>query len=72
MKLTTIWNGTDKPKPDKHRQHASWGQNIYPRAYSLDGETDANDELPDEFTNFLDEPEPPFRRHINMRHAYCS
>lgn len=71
--LATIWDGTAKPKDGKYKQDTTWGnKNTYPRSYSLDDETDANEELPDELSEFSDEPEPPLRHHITMRHAYYS
>lgn len=71
--LATIWNGTAKPRGKKRQLQAAWlVNNTYPRSYSLDDETDSDDELPDEMTTYADEPETPLRHHITLRYSHYS
>ncbi len=69
--LVALWDGNTKPKAGQRKKHILWGnKNTYPRSYTLDDETDTNEYLPDELSEPPDEPEPPLRHHIGMRHAY--
>lgn len=71
--LATIWDRTAKPKDGQLKQAAFWNsKNTHPRSYSLDDEMDVNEERPDEWPELSDEPEPPLRHHITMRHIYYS
>lgn len=71
--LATIWDGTAKPKNGSRKSDTAWiTRHNYRLPYSRDDETDSDEELPDEVPEFSDEPEPPLRRHIASRHAYCS